>query len=206
MPASEVIAVFLAACLVLAVLPGPNLALISAKTLSGGLNAGLATLAGTSTGLALLAAAAALGTSSILVFMSEWFDVLRWAGALYLTWLGVQQIRRWRRGAATEMVPATTGARHYFEGLAVSLSNPKVLLFLGAFLPQFVDAGRAPLPQLIVLAALFVATVVLVDACWTLLVARLRTSAAAHRLRLMDGIAGALLLAGGLVLAVTRRP
>ena len=80
----QVLVTFVAASILLGLTPGPNMSLIIANTLRTGLAAGLYTLAGTTTGLALLVGAAALGMSSLMVFMSEWFDVLRWLGALYL--------------------------------------------------------------------------------------------------------------------------
>jgi homoserine/homoserine lactone efflux protein len=197
---------FVAACVLLGLTPGPNMALILANTLGHGLRGGLITLAGTSTGLALLVAAAALGMSSVMVLMSDWFDVVRWLGALYLAWLGARQLwRSWRGGGATLSVRGT-GRNWYAQGLLVSLSNPKVLLFLGAFLPQFVDARFDPAPQLGLLAVLFVVVLVGVDVGYTLAVAKARSALALKRLGWVDGVSGVLLLLGGLALATARRP
>jgi homoserine/homoserine lactone efflux protein len=91
-------------------------------------------------------------------------------------------------------------------GLLVSLSNPKVILFLGAFLPQFVDPAGDAVRQLAVLAVLFVVVLTAVDVATTLAVARARASFDRARLRLLDGAAGVLLLLGGLALAMLRRP
>ena len=88
----------------------------------------------------------------------------------------------------------------------VALSNPKVLLFLGAFLPQFVDSARDPVPQLATLAVLFWSTLIATDFGYTLVVARARASIDLRRLQMMDGVAGLLLMLGGLVLATARRP
>jgi homoserine/homoserine lactone efflux protein len=93
----EILIAFIVACILLGLAPGPNMALILANTLSHGLAAGLVTLAGTSTGLAILVAGAALGMSSLMVFMSQWFDVIRWIGALYLVYLGARQLWLLRR-------------------------------------------------------------------------------------------------------------
>jgi len=203
----EILIAFVLACILLGLTPGPNMSLILASTLSSGLRAGLTTLAGTTTGLALLVAAAAAGMSSVMVFMSEWFDVIRWVGALYLVYLGVRTLWQLRRRAA-EAPPRShrAGANLYFEGLLVSLSNPKVLLFLGAFLPQFVDPARDPVWQLSMLAGLFVVVLAAVDVAYTLALARARATLDAARLRLLDGAAGVLLLLGGLALAMARRP
>lgn len=204
----EVLVAFIATCILLGLTRGPNMSLILANTLSGGLRAGLLTLAGTTTGLALLVAAAAAGMSSVMVFMSEWFDVLRWIGALYLVYLGARQLWLLRRRAVAGAMPAATPLRAnlYFEGVLVSLSNPKVLLFLGAFLPQFIDPAGDAVQQLSVLAVLFVVVLAAVDVGYTLMVARARDTFDAARLRLLDGAAGVLLLLGGLALAMARRP
>lgn len=204
----EVLAAFIATCLLLGLTPGPNMSLILANTLSGGRRAGLLTLAGTTTGLALLVGAAAVGMSSVMVFMSEWFDVIRWIGALYLVYLGARQLWLFRQQgvAGAAPIPTPSRANLYFAGVLVSLSNPKVLLFLGAFLPQFIDPARNVVFQLSVLAVLFVVVLAAVDVACTLMVARARATFNAARLRLLDGAAGVLLLLGGLALAMARRP
>lgn len=203
----EVLLTFIAACILLALTPGPNMSLILANTLTSGLRGGLVTLAGTTTGLALLVGAAAVGMSSVMVLMSEWFDVIRWVGALYLVYLGARALWQLRRRAAGALAKAgRNGTNLYFEGVLVSLSNPKTLLFLGAFLPQFLDPAADPVPQLSVLAVLFVAVLFAVDVGYTFAVAKARATLDAARLRLLDGAAGILLLLGGLALAMARRP
>lgn len=203
----EVIAAFIAACVLLGLTPGPNMSLIIANTLRGGLAGGLITLAGSCTGFACLVAAAALGMSSVMVFMSDWFDVIRWVGALYLVYLGARQLwLLWRRPDGVAAVQAPARRSWYGQGLVVSLSNPKVLLFLGAFLPQFVDpAGDVPY-QLAILAVVFVVVLAVVDLSYTLALAKARTALEGARLRLLDGAAGVCLLLGGLALAMLRRP
>jgi homoserine/homoserine lactone efflux protein len=207
MIAASTFALFFVACVLLALTPGPNMSLIVANTLAGGLRAGLTTLAGSSTGLAILVTVAAAGMNSVMVLMAEWFDYVRWAGALYLVVLGVRQLLtwwRWRSDAAPPPLPAATTT--YAHGLLVSLSNPKVLLFLGAFLPQFVDVSRPAAPQLVILAVVFWATLLLTDLAYTVALARARDLVDLSKLRVLDGLAGALLLVGGLVLATARRP
>jgi threonine/homoserine/homoserine lactone efflux protein len=94
----------------------------------------------------------------------------------------------------------------YAQGVLVSLSNPKVILFLGAFLPQFVDPTRDPVWQLSVLAVLFVVVLAAVDVAYTLAVGKARARLDAARLAILDGAAGVMLLMGGLALAMVRRP
>jgi homoserine/homoserine lactone efflux protein len=203
----EILVAFVLACVLLALTPGPNMSLIMANTLSYGLPAGLVTLAGTSTGLSLLVAGAALGMSSAMVLLSQWFDVIRWAGALYLVYLGVRQLRLcWRNAERAPLAQSPRRGGWYVQGLLVSLSNPKVVLFLGAFFPQFLDPAGDPASQLAVLAVLFVAVLMLVDIGYTLAAARARTVLRAVQLRRIEFTAGVMLLLGGLALALARRP
>ena len=202
----EVLIAFIAACLLLGLTPGPNMSLIVANTLSTGLAAGLFTLAGTTTGLALLVAGAVMGMSSVMVFMSEWFDVVRFAGALYLVWLGARQLWQFWQAERAEKTASVSRGNCYVQGLLVSLSNPKVMLFLGAFLPQFIDPRADAVAQLTTLAVLFVLVLAAVDVGYTLALARARTRFSAARLRFLDGAAGVLLLLGGAILATMRRP
>lgn len=205
---TQVLLAFIAACVLLALTPGPNMALIIANTLSKGMRGGLITLGGTTTGLALLVAAAAAGMTSVMVFMSSWFDVVRWVGAVYLIYLGARQLWQLRNREAPPGIDAPPAKQSgwYFQGLIVSLSNPKVILFLGAFLPQFVDMDADPIGQLTVLAVLFVAVLAAVDIATSFAVAKARATLSAERLRLLDGAAGVFLMLGGLALAVMRRP
>jgi len=205
----EILIAFIAACILLGLTPGPNMSLIIANTLRGGLASGLVTLAGTTTGLALLVGAAALGMSSVMVFMSEWFDVIRWLGALYLVFLGARQLWQFwsrRRNPALPQPLAASRSGAYVQGLLVSLSNPKVLLFLGAFLPQFIDPHADPVRQLWIIAVLFVGILAAVDVGYTVAIAKARTTFSVAKLAVLDGAAGVLLLAGGVALAMIRRP
>jgi homoserine/homoserine lactone efflux protein len=203
---AEILIAFIAASWLLAWTPGPMMSLILANVSSFGLAAGLWTLAGSLLGLSVLVTAAALGMTSLMVFISEWFDVIRWVGALYLAWLGVQRLRRVWRGNGSIPERPVSGRSWFLQALTVSLSNPKVLLFLGAFLPQFVDKnGNMPL-QLTVLAVTFVIVVGSADAAYTVAVGKMRGLLAPGRLKLLDGLSGLLLLLGGLVLATARRP
>ncbi|MFV0298973.1 MAG: LysE family translocator [Hyphomicrobiaceae bacterium] len=201
-------------CLVLAITPGPNMALTFAATLSGGMRAGFATIAGTSTGLCILVTIAAAGMTSVMLLMAEWFDVVRWGGAAYLVALGARQLQVWWRtrdvgqcsGPQDGAVRLVSGRSRYAQGIAVSLSNPKVLLFLGAFFPQFVDPSQPPAAQLAVLAVIFVVALVLVDAITVISISKARQRISMARLKALDLVSGILLVVGGLVLATARRP
>lgn len=201
-----IIAAFVAACIFLAITPGPNMSLIIANTSAHGLRGGLWTLAGSTTGFSILVAIAALGMTSVMVLMAEWFDAIRWLGAAYLVYLGARQLYSAMYPTDPQTVRLPRSGALYMNGLVVSLSNPKVLLFLGAFLPQFVDPTQPPGRQLAILAALFVATLLTVDLSYTFLLARARRAFTAQHTRVLNGIAGGLLLVGGALLATLRRP
>ncbi len=204
----HVLVAFDGACCLLALTPGPMMSLIMANVATHGVHAGLWTIAGSLVGLSLLVAAAALGMTSLMVFMSEWFDVIRWIGALYLAWLGFDRLKRaWQANSPTLQPARAPSHRGWFlQAMAVSLSNPKVLLFLGAFLPQFVDTSGNVELQLSLLAVTFIAVIGVSDVSYAIALGRMRNLFAGGRARLLDGISGTVQLLGGLVLATARRP
>src|ERR1035437_1783314 len=132
----QLFAAFLLITFVLVITPGPIVTLVIATGATRGVRPALATVVGTTLGNALLLAAIALGLSWVLANALILFDVMRWAGAAYLVYLGVQA---WR-GAAKAANPLPVANHiHFARGLAVALTNPKTIVFFTAFLPQFVD-------------------------------------------------------------------
>jgi len=187
------------------VTPGPSVSLIIANGTSAGVKAGLLTVAGGISGVTLLVTGAILGMSSILAFMAGWFDLLRWAGAAYLVWLGLSRIwKAWKHEPAPEP-PVSPARRWYWQGLAVSLSNPKTLLFLGAFFPQFVNLDAPLVSQFWILGVTFIAILALIDGSYAVLAGSARAWITQKRMRLADSITGVLLICGGLWLAAARR-
>jgi homoserine/homoserine lactone efflux protein len=194
---------FIAAVTILMVIPGPNVALIVANSVAHGSRYGLLTVAGTSTAMLLQLALVALGMTPLLAALGAGFELLRWVGVTYLVYLG---IKTWRAPAVdlTKTRPERKSPRAMFtRALLVSMTNPKTLLFYGAFFPQFVSSGHAFLPQVLLLSATFVVIAVLVDGSWALAAARARHLLAA-RGRLRNRIAGGMLMGAGAVLAMAR--
>lgn len=201
----ELFLAFVLASAILAATPGPNVSLIVANGTSYGLRAGLMTVAGGISGVAILTAGATLGMNSLMVLMSDWFDLIRWAGAAYLVWLGISRIRAaWKREPEWE-APQVKNRRWYWQALAVSLSNPKTMLFLGAFFPQFVDHSLPVAGQLWLLAVTFVIILALVDSSYALLAGSARNWITKQRMRMADSVTGLLLICGGAWLALSRR-
>lgn len=207
MPLSiEIFAAFLAASVLLAITPGPTMSLVIANSTAFGVRAGLLTVAGNAVGLAILMGIVSLGLSSVMLLLAEWFDLVRVIGAAYLVWLGANRL--WKAfGPHSDLAVPTPkkASRWFWQGLAVALSNPKVLLFLGAFLPQFVDAGHPALPQLVALSVIFVATLAGVDAGYAALIGQATLMLKARWQRTMDGASGILLLMAAAWLALQRR-
>jgi threonine/homoserine/homoserine lactone efflux protein len=197
---------FVLACLVLAITPGPNMSLFVANGASHGVRAALMTVFGSALGLSVLVGVAALGMTASMQLVAEWFDIIRWIGAAYLVWLGIGRLRSaWLGvpGSDTPLPPSR--GRWFWQGMAVSLSNPKVLLFLGAFFPQFIDPSSPAGPQLALLAITFVATIVAVDCTVASAAGSAQAWFTAKRRRVAEGVSGVLLLCGGLWLAAARR-
>jgi homoserine/homoserine lactone efflux protein len=197
---------FVLACIALAITPGPNMALFLANSATHGTRAALITLIGSSLGLSILVALATLGMTSAMVFVAEWFDVIRWIGAAYLIWLGISRLHAaWRMQPGDVIVAPAVRGRWFLQGFATSLSNPKVLLFLGAFLPQFINPAVAAGPQLALLAVTFVAVIAMVDTMTVLAFGSAREWLMGSRRRFAEGFSGLLLIFGGLWLATMRR-
>jgi threonine/homoserine/homoserine lactone efflux protein len=203
MPDPGLYAAFLAATALLMAIPGPNVALITAHSLAHGTSYGLLTVAGTSAAMVVQLAVVWLGMAHLLGGLGAVFEWVRWAGVAYLVWLGVRQ---WRAPAADLALVRPRARRAVlWRGVLVSLTNPKTLLFYGAFFPQFVTPQAGGIgQQALVLAASFLAVAVLLDSAWALLAGRARPLLAAHG-RLRNRLSGGLLVGAGVGLALVRR-
>jgi threonine/homoserine/homoserine lactone efflux protein len=133
---------YLAAATVLVLIPGPGTAWIVAQTVAGGTRRGVQAGLGLETATLIHALAAGLGLSALLAASALAFEILKYAGAAYLVWLG---IKAWRDKAESVPAPVTavpTRGRVYWRSVVTGVLNPKVALFFLAFLPQFVHPER----------------------------------------------------------------
>src|SRR6187551_655309 len=190
---------FCLACAALAATPGPNMLFLVSRTLAQGRGAGFVSLAGTSSGFALHALAAAFGLSALLAAVPLAFDVVKWAGAIYLAWLAIQMWRTSDEPEAAVAAPRATRRAMYRQGLLTAVLNPKVAVFQLALFPQFVDPARGSvLAQSLVLGATQIVIVAGFDTLCVLAAATLkRRLASAGRFavwskRLLAGVFGAL--------------
>lgn len=139
---------FFTVALLLHLSPGPDMAFILGQTFRGGKVKGFAAMGGIWLGAACHALVAAFGLSAVLMTSASAFLIVKWVGAVYLIWLGIQAIGS--KGSSfissdpLSSIPELSNWKIFRQGLMVSLLNPKVAIFFMAFLPQFVVAGAGP--------------------------------------------------------------
>ena len=195
---------FVAACIALALLPGPVVTLLIANGLRHGTRAALINCAGAQAGLAIVIGIVAIGLTSLMATMGYWFDWVRFAGAAYLIWLGIKLIRSPIEGVSVDEQPAPPRGGFFLQGFLVLLSNPKVLVFFGAFIPQFMDMNGNHFTQVALLGGTFMVTGAITDSIYGLLAGRVRKFFSARRTRLVSRISGGFMIGGGIWLALTR--
>ena len=199
---------FLPAALVIATVPGPGIFYVAARTLSGGRKAGIASTFGTALGGLVHVIAGGLGVSAIILASAELFTAVKFAGALYLIWLGIKTFRD-ARAPVPQHIAAVEARQAFRDGVLVETLNPKTAAFFLAFIPQFLDpAGAAPALQFMTLGLISVTLNTLAD---FVVVAMAATAQAGlvHRPHLFQRLrqGSGLFIAGiGISLALARRP
>ena len=165
----QVYLAFVAACIALALLPGPIVTLLIANGLRHGTRAALTNILGVQAGLLIVIGILAVGLTSLMATMGYWFDWVRFAGAAYLVWLGIKLIRSPVEGVSADAPPPPPRGGFFLQGFLVALSNPKLLVFFGAFIPQFMDMSKDHLSQVLVLGITFMVLAGLTDGIYALL-------------------------------------
>lgn len=195
---------FLLITAVLFLTPGPIVTLIVATGARQGTRAALLTVAGASTGNALLLALIAFGLGWILKTSAEVFDYLRWIGAAYLVWLGIQA---WRHAGESGESIAPAAHVHAWRGFAVAMTNPKSIAFFTAFLPQFLDPTLPVEWQLLVMCVCAVTLGGMLDAGWAVAAGLGRAwFVKPQHNKLLGRLSGLALMGGGVWLSLQRRP
>ena len=199
----ELFAAYLLACVIFTLVPGPTVTLIVANSLTHGTRAGLLNVAGTQLGLAVFVAVLVIGLASVIETMGVWFDWIRFLGAAYLIWIGIRMFRSSGKLDDPGQTPRPRGG-FFLQGFLVMLSNPKVLVFFGAFIPQFVDPAGDYVTQVILLGLTAMLTAAITDGAYAILTGRARLLLTQARVRLISKLSGAFLIGGGVWLALTR--
>ena len=170
----ELYAAYLAACIVIIMAPGPTVTLIIASSMRHGVRAGLANV-----------------------------ELLRLLGAAYLIWMGWQMLRSSGRLAPGE-VPTRPRGGFFLQGFLVAISNPKTLIFFGAFFPQFIDPSGNHALQIAIMGVTALVFAAFSDSAYALVAGRAGSMLSAHRVRLLSRISGGFLIGGGVWLAFSR--
>ena len=196
---------FFVATTIMILLPGPSVMLTVAHAITFGWRRALATVGGATCGVAVQLAIALVGMASFMLVLATWFEWLRWGGVAYLFYLGVRQ---WRAPPddPEKATPAATKRSLFLQGLVVTIPNPKSLLFLAAFLPQFLDPEAGLAPQFAIIVPSFLAITFVFTGLWAFAAGRMgRFLRSRRHILLRNRIAGGLFIGAGLGLAVARR-
>ena len=195
---------YILACVLFSIVPGPSVTVVVANSLAGGTRAGLLTILGTEIAMLVMVTIVALGLDAVMTLVSEAFLIIKLVGAAYLIWIG------WRMFSTSGHLNMEAGERlptlrYLWQGAVVNLSNPKTLLFLGAFLPQFVDMSRPAFGQIMILGLIVMAVATASDCIYAVLAGRARQVLTAARVRLVSKVSGVILMIGGAWLALLKK-
>jgi threonine/homoserine/homoserine lactone efflux protein len=196
---------FVIATAIMIALPGPSVLLTVAHSISFGWKQALSTVAGETMGIAVQLIVAAIGLTSLLNAVSEAFEWLRWAGVAYLVYLGIKQ---WRSASQPPAFDTSSVSRTslFVQGLVVTIPNPKSLIFIAAFLPQFIDAARPLGLQFAFIVPTFLVITFAVTSVWALAAGNVRAFLQSQRaVQSLSRTAGGLMIIAGMGLALARR-
>jgi threonine/homoserine/homoserine lactone efflux protein len=204
-PSSSTYALFLATAIVLLLVPGPAVLYVVTRSIEMGRSGGIASVAGITTGTIAYVVLATVGLSSLILASSVAFDAVKYVGAAYLFVLGVRRLLGRGLESPEDGAPPRTRRRAYAQGVFVNLTNPKTIVFIFAFLPQFVDPNAAHAwVQVLALGLTFALLGFLSDSMWALAAGtvadRLRGSLAIARVQRWVG--GSVLVGLGILAAV----
>ena len=196
---------FIIATAIMIALPGPSVLLTVAHSISFGWRHALFTVAGATMGIAVQLIVAAIGLTSLLNVIAEAFEWLRWAGTAYLVYLGIKQ---WQSASEhLELDSLSVSKTNLFvQGLVVTIPNPKSLIFIAAFLPQFIDASRPLGLQFAFIVPTFLVITFTVTSVWALVAGNVRGFLQSQKaFQSVLQTAGGLMVIAGLCLAMARR-
>jgi threonine/homoserine/homoserine lactone efflux protein len=203
---------FLGVSAVVIMTPGPDTAVTVRNTLLGGRCAGILTALGISTGQAIWALATSFGVVAVLVASEVLFQAVKYAGAAYLIWLGLQALIGAWRGTGDGVAAARSGGprlqpgRAFAQGLMSDLGNPKMAVFFASLLPQFATPGEGLFTALMSLGLIFSLMTFLWLAAYAFVIAKAGEVLRRPAIRCwIEGVTGTLLVALGLRLAAEQR-
>lgn len=209
MPSETSLIAFVAASLVVLLIPGPGVLYVVARSVGQGWRAGLASAVGTSAGALVHVAAATVGLSAILLTSATAFGIVKSLGAAYLIYLGIRTLMAGRAAAGAKISGPLALRRLFTDGVVVSVFNPKIAVFFLAFLPQFVDPSRGPVAQqVLLLGVVYVVLALVTDGGYAVLAGSARQWLGGRIMRgpLPRYLSGGIYLGLGLKTAFSERP
>ena len=190
------------ACFVMVIVPGPTVSLIIANTLSSGTRAGILNVAGTQLGLILMIGLLAFGFEVISTQLLWFLNIIRFFGALYIIWLGYKIYTT--QFLITKILCKKYSNQEFIaQGFFVIWSNPKAFLFLGAFIPQFLNVNQSTGIQIIYLGLLFMFVGAIFDSAYAVVFGKFRKLISSKYLKLLKHIGGSLLVLLGFLLMLS---
>ncbi|MCF4098301.1 LysE family translocator [Maritalea mediterranea] len=203
---STMLVAFITACFFLAIVPGPTITIIVANALSRGLRGGFGTILGAQVAVLLMVGIVALGLEAVIAIMGNAFIWLKLLGAAYLIYLGIKMVRN-KSGLKFEadQVDGRSFFEYMLQGFLVTMANPKALLFLGAFLPQFINTAQPVAPQIMILGLITVSFFATIDSCYALAASKARNLLSTQRVALLNKMSGGFLIVGGAWLALQQK-
>ena len=187
---------FIIASFLVVIVPGPTVSLIIANSLKFGVRAGLLNILGTQFGVIILIFLLALGFEFISTFVDQIIKIVRIFGAIYLIILGIIAFKS--KIDLDNNKSDKYSRRFIFQGFVVILTNPKIFLFLGSFLPQFISLDRPISFQIIYFGLLFVIVATIFDSCYALIFGKFRNLIANKYLKILNLIGGSILILVGI--------
>ncbi|NMM46436.1 LysE family translocator [Rhodospirillaceae bacterium KN72] len=198
---------FTSACIVLTLIPGPSVLLVIGQSITRGKRAAMMCILGDVLGGIVLMGLSFAGVGAILAASAALFQIVKWAGVVYLAYLGYRQIAEARRDTETqETAPLVTSSwGSFWAGTVTAILNPKAIVFYMAFLAQFIDPAKELLPQLTILTVTSTLVVMVLLGAYAMIAARARQTFRSHRARRRMGYTGGTFMIGGSVLIATTR-
>ena len=186
---------FIIASFLVVIVPGPTVSLIIANSLKSGVRAGLLNILGTQFGVLLLIFLLALGFEFISPFVDQIIKIVRIFGAIYLIILGMVAFKS-KINVKNDQAEKYD-KRFILQGFIVILTNPKIFLFLGSFLPQFISLEHSVSFQIIYFGLLFILVATIFDSCYALIFGKFRNLIANKYLKILNLIGGSILILVG---------
>ena len=187
---------FVIASFLIVIVPGPTVSLIIANSLKSGVKAGLLNVFGTQVGVLILLFFLALGFEIVSPFLEVIIKYVRFLGAIYLISLGIIAIKsdiNLNKGQVTKFEK-----KYFLQGLIVILTNPKIFLFLGAFIPQFINIDEPVSYQIVYFGIIFIIVATIFDSSYAFVFGKFREIIASKYLKILNQIGGLILILVGI--------